>query len=100
MEGKGAAAGGVLSPTMAVITGVVGVLSLGDDLLSYEIGVADADEIGVSLEGSERDPGDGRPAAVREALNLDVFKRMLGGGSVSVWNGRDPPPCTSDELVD
>jgi hypothetical protein len=42
------------------------------------------------------DPGDGRPAAAREALNLDVFNRILGAGSVLVWNGRDPLPCAAE----
>ena len=83
----GAAAGRALSPTVGVIVGVVGVPSLGDDLLSYEIGVVDVDDIGVSISGSERDPGNGRPAAAREALNLDVFERIVGAGSVLGWNG-------------
>ena len=96
---KGLAAGRILSLTVVAITGVVGVSSFGDDLSSYEIGVVDVEENGVSLTGSDKDPGLGRPATARDALNLDALERILGGGRVLVWNGRDPLP-RADELVD
>lgn len=96
---KEPAAGCVLSPTVVATIGVIGVSSFGDDRSSYEIGVVDVEENGVSLAGSDKDPGLGRPAAAREALNLDTLECILGGGRGFIWNGRDPVPC-ADELAD
>jgi len=69
---------------VGVIT--AGVSSLGDDRLSYEIGVVEEEsgsEPSKSGSGMEMEVGIGLPANAREALNFDVFERILGGGNES-----------------
>jgi len=58
-----------------------GESSLGDDLPAYDTGVTDGEKVSGSVIGATLDCG--LPTAGREALNLEAFESILGGGKGS-----------------